>query len=113
MHEELVLRLRGTWQRPERFDTALIDAALAPFGAELVAVTGLEPGDVRLLVTVPETADLIAVGAAVADALALPSPRITFDRGTPAARGIAGRGYYCSCGGVDGDHTEECPRART
>lgn len=86
---------------------------LAPFGAELIAVTGIEPGDVRVRIAVPETADLIAVGAAVADALALPAPRITFERGTSAVRGVAGRGFYCSCGGVDGDHTEDCPRART
>ncbi|MEV5480067.1 MULTISPECIES: hypothetical protein [Streptomyces] len=113
MREELILRLRGAWQPTEQPDAALIGAALAPFGAELDDVIGVDPGDIRLLVAIPETADLIAVGDAVAEALVLPSPRITFERGAAAERGVAGRGYYCSCGGVDSDHTEECPRAGT
>lgn len=105
------MRLRGAWQHAERPDEALIGAALAPFGAELDGVLGVGPGDIRLLVAIPGTADLIAVGDAVADALALPSPRVTFERESTAERGVAGRGYYCSCGGVDGDHTEECSGA--
>ncbi|MFI1566494.1 hypothetical protein ACH4ZX_26150 [Streptomyces sp. NPDC020490] len=113
MREELILRLRGAWRHAERPDTALIAAALAPFGAELDGVIGVAPGDIRLPVAIPETADLIALGDAVANALALPSPRITFEQETAAERGVAGRGYYCSCGGVDGDHTEQCPRAGT
>ncbi len=105
--------MRGAWQHAERPDTALIGAVLAPFGAELDGTIGVDPGDIRLPVTIPGTTDLIALGDAVADALALPSPRITFERETAAVRGVAGRGYYCSCGGVDGDHTEQCPRAGT
>ncbi|RLV72000.1 hypothetical protein D3C57_145775 [Streptomyces rapamycinicus NRRL 5491] len=105
------MRLRGTWQQTEPPDRELVGTALAPFGADLVEVTQAGPGDLRVLIVVPETADLIAVGSAVAGALALPSPRITFERGISEVRGIAGRGYSCSCGGVDGDHTPECPRA--
>lgn len=111
MREELTLRLRGTWLSTERPDTALVGAALAPFGAELVGVTGVGPGELRLLIALPEAADLIALGTAVGDTLGLPSPRITFERETSADRGIAGRGYYCSCGGVDGDHADGCPKA--
>jgi hypothetical protein len=111
VREELTLRLRGTWLSTERPDTALVGAALAPFGAELVGVTGVGPGELRLLIALPEAADLIALGTAVGDTLGLPSPRITFERETSADRGIAGRGYYCSCGGVDGDHADGCPKA--
>lgn len=112
MREQLILRLRGAWQQSEGPDTALISAALAPFDAELTAVKSLETGDIRLLIAVPDAADLIAVGTTVADALALPSPRITFEREASTRRGVAGRGYYCSCGGVDGDHMKDCPEAR-
>ncbi|WP_432045145.1 hypothetical protein [Streptomyces asiaticus] len=111
MREELIVRLRGTWQQTEPPDPGLVGTALARFGADLVEVMPAEPGDLRMLIVVPETADLIAVGSAVADALGLPSPRITFERAVSEVRGVAGRGYSCSCGGVDGDHTAECPRA--
>ncbi|MBD3010504.1 MULTISPECIES: hypothetical protein [unclassified Streptomyces] len=111
MREELIVRLRGTWQQTEPPDRELVGTALARFGADLVAVMPVGPGDLRMLIVVPETADLIALGSAVAGVLALPSPRITFERAVSEVRGIAGRGYSCSCGGVDGDHTAECPRA--
>ncbi|WP_413098579.1 hypothetical protein [Streptomyces sp. Inha503] len=111
MREELIVRLRGTWQQAEPLDGELVRAALAAFGADLVEVMPVGPGDLRVLIVVPETADLIALGSAVAGVLALESPRITFERAVSEVRGIAGRGYSCSCGGVDGDHTAECPRA--
>ncbi|GAA3353329.1 hypothetical protein GCM10017744_006190 [Streptomyces antimycoticus] len=111
MREELIVRLRGAWQQTGPPDSELVGTALAPFGADLVGVMAVAPGDLRMLIVVPETADLIAVGSAVAGVLALPSPRITFEREISEVRGIAGRGYSCSCGGVDGDHTAECPRA--
>jgi hypothetical protein len=108
-----MLRLRGAWRQAERPDTTRVGAALAPLGAELLDVTGVEPGEIRLVIRTPDTADLIVVGEAVADALALPSPRITFHQDSSGNRGAAGQGYYCSCGGVDGDHAEGCPRAAT
>jgi hypothetical protein len=106
-----VLRLRGAWRQAERPDIARVSAALAPLGADLVDVIGVEPGELRLLIRIPETADVIVIGEAVADVLALPSPKITFHQDSSSNRGAAGQGYYCSCGGVDGDHVEGCPRA--
>lgn len=113
MREEITLRLRGSWERAVRPGTAELGAVLAPFGAELADVPVAEPGELELLIVMPETADLTAVGAAVADALALPSPRITFERENLVLRAAAGRGYYCACGGVDGDHLQGCPKAAT
>lgn len=113
MREELLVRLQGTWQWAERPDESRVAAALAPFDAELTEILGAGPGELRLLITLPASANLIAVGEAVADALALPSPRISYERDLNVPRGAAGPGYYCTCGGVDGDHVEGCPRAGT
>ncbi|MGW5698788.1 hypothetical protein ACWEWX_50905, partial [Streptomyces asiaticus] len=65
MREELIVRLRGTWQQTEPPDPGLVGTALARFGADLVEVMPVEPGDLRMLIVVPETADLIAVGRRV------------------------------------------------
>lgn len=106
-----MLRLRGPWEEAARPDIEVVNAALGPFGAALVAVDWDGPGELRLLVEADHDADLFALGAAVADALALPSPRIRFLHEAPNTRGVAGPGYACSCGGVDGDHAQGCPRA--
>ncbi|MGI5170982.1 hypothetical protein ACQEU3_42190 [Spirillospora sp. CA-253888] len=110
--EELMLRLRGSWERSEHLDTAEVDEALARFGASLISVVEARPGELRLLVAVPETTDWIVMGEAVARAVGLTAPRITFESAleTPTKRGVAGPGHYCSCGGVDGDHADGCPR---
>ncbi|MFC9970889.1 hypothetical protein ACFVH6_08315 [Spirillospora sp. NPDC127200] len=112
MLEELMLRLRGPWERSEQLDTSEVDEALAPLGASLISVVEARPGELRLLLAVPEAADWTVMGETVARTVGMSAPRITFESAleTPRKRGVAGRGYYCSCGGVDGDHADGCPR---
>ncbi|MBE1535586.1 hypothetical protein [Actinomadura algeriensis] len=111
MREELTLCLRGSWEEAARPDIGMVNAALGPFGAVLLAVSADEPGELRLLMAVNDDAALFAVGTAVAEVLALPSPRIRFLDDDSPTRGVAGPGYACSCGGVDGDHGQGCPAA--
>lgn len=111
MREELTLRLQGSWGHADPPDAAKVEAALAPFGARLAGPIEAGPGRLWIPMTVPAAlGDAVAVGRAVAEALELPAPRIRFQQGA-GVRGIAASGYYCACGGVDGDHVAGCPRA--
>ncbi|MEO3783718.1 hypothetical protein ABGB12_10330 [Actinocorallia sp. B10E7] len=110
MREESTLRLQGSWGHAEPPDPTKVEAALAPFGVELAGAVEAGPGELRIPLLIPMTVDHLDVADAVVDALELPSPRIRFEHGS-GVRGIAGSGYHCSCGGVDGDHVDGCPGA--